>query len=308
MGWKNTLNIILKNHNKKAAIGGKTVSFATQHARREILDLGFKQLRELGYKLPDVRGFTERHMLALGHAWENKGLSASSIQNRISVFRTFAEWIGKKGMIRGSEYYVQNPKSVERHLVAQTDKTWSGQQQTLAHKLETIQNQDQFVAMQMELQRAFALRMKEAALLKPHGADKGAYLAVNWGTKGGRDRNVPIVTDYQRDVLARAKLLVSHPNHSMTPKAYNFKQWHDHYYYICKINGITRKDGITSHGLRHERLNEIYREITGHASPIKQTGNDVHSVSPSLDDVARQEIAETAGHSRASISSAYIGT
>ena len=55
--------------------------------------------------------------------------------------------------------------------------------------------------MQLELQRAFGLRMREAALLKVHAADKGAYLAVNWGTKGGRDRVIPIETDYQRDVL-----------------------------------------------------------------------------------------------------------
>lgn len=199
MNWKTTLNKILKAHNKKAAIGGKAVGFATQDARREVLEKGFKQLRELGYKLPDVSGFKERHMAALGHAWENKGLSAATIQNRISVFRTFSEWIGKRGLIRGSENYVKNPSSVERHLVTQTDKTWSGQQQTLTEKLSSIQKQDTFVAMQLELQRAFGLRMKEAALLRPHQADKGAYLSVNWGTKGGRDRTIPIQSDYQRE-------------------------------------------------------------------------------------------------------------
>jgi integrase len=63
----------------------------------------------------------------------------------------------------------------------------------------------------MELQRAFGLRMKEAALLKPNMADKEHYLAVNWGTKGGRDRVVPIQNDYQRDVLMRAKLFLTNP-------------------------------------------------------------------------------------------------
>ena len=72
--------------------------------------------------------------------------------------------------------------------------------------------------MQLELQRAFGLRMKEAALLKPHVADKENYLAVNWGTKGGRDRVVPIQNDYQRDVLARAKAMLENPNSSMIPK------------------------------------------------------------------------------------------
>ena len=305
MHWKITLNAVIKANNKAAATGGKAVSFATQEARREILEQGFKELRELGYKLPDVSGFKERHMTALGHAWEVKGLSASTIQNRISIFRVFAEWIGKKGMIRGSENYVKNAKNVERHLIAQTDKTWSGQQQTLADKLTNIEKLNKFVAIQLELQRAFGLRMKEAALLKPHLADKENYLAVNWGTKGGRDRIVPIQTDYQCDVLARAKTMLDNQNNSMVPTEYNFKQWKNHYYYICHQAGISRKDGITSHGLRHERLNEIYKEVTGFDSPIKRETET--RISAELDHIARQEIAEVAGHSRVSISGAYIG-
>jgi integrase len=205
-------------------------------------------------------------------------------------------------MIRGSENYVKNSKSVERHLIAKTDKTWSGKQQSLADKLQEIQKIDRYVAIQLELQRAFGLRMKEAALLKPHMADKGTYLAVNWGTKGGRDRVVPIQNDYQRDVLTRAKLLLENPNNSMTPKDFNFKQWRNHYYYVCRQVGISRKDGITSHGLRHERLNEIYWEITGQLSPIKGGTVDLHT-----HEIAKQEIAEVAGHSRESIAGAYIG-
>jgi integrase len=303
MSWIKTLNAVLKAHNKAAAVGGKAVSFATQDARREILEQGFRELRELGFKLPDVCGFKERHMTALGHAWEAKGLSASTIQNRISIFRVFAEWIGKGGMIRGSENYVKKPESVERHLITNVDKTWSGQQKTLAEKLDLIQGQDKYVAIQMELQRAFGLRMKEAALLKPHMADKENYLAVNWGTKGGRDRVVPIQNDYQRDVLMRAKLFLMNPSDSMIPKDFNFKQWRNHYYYVCRQVGISRNDGITSHGLRHERLNEIYLELTGKISPVKR-GRDSSFV---IDKAVQQEVAEVAGHSRMSISGVYIG-
>jgi len=174
----------------------------------------------------------------------------------------------------------------------------------LAH----IQKQDPYVAIQLELQRAFGLRMKEAALLRPHQADKGAYLSVNWGTKGGRDRTVPIQSDYQREVLVRAKSCLPHGHSSMIPATYNLKQWRNHYYYICHENGISRKDGITSHGLRHERLNEIYQEITGQASPIKRADDGRVSIDSELDEIARQEIAETAGHCRASISAAYVGS
>ncbi len=308
MRWKSTLNKLLMQHNKKVSAGGRTCSFATQAMRREVLEQGFALLRTLGYKLPDVRGFKERHMKALGYAWEKNGLSPSTLQNRFSIFRTFATWIGKKGMIQGNERYVQNPQSVVRHLVTQTDKTWSGQKKSLEEKLPFIRDKDVFVAMQLELQRAFGLRMKEAALLRPHQADKGICLLVNWGTKGGRDRIVPIETDYQRDVLERAKSLLPLMHSSMIPTPYNFRQWRDHYYYICQEHGISRKDGITSHGLRHERLNEIYQQITGQASPVKQPTINAAKVHPDLDKLARQEIAEVAGHGRAAISSAYCGS
>lgn len=308
MSWKLTLKQILQKHNQAAARGGKAVGFATRAARQETLERGFKELRALDHKLKDVRHFKERHITILGHAWEAKGLSASTIQNRISVFRTFVEWIGKPGMIRGSEHYVKNPQSVTRYCVAQHDKTWSGQEKNLADKLANLQAQDIAVAMQLELQRAFGLRMREAALLKPHQADQGAYLAVNWGTKGGRDRIIPIQTDYQRNVLQRVKSLIVRKTDSLIPVGCSFKQWKNHYYYICRENGISRKEGITSHGLRHERLNEIYQTITGQASPIKTKGNQENCpVNSQLDQIVRQEIAEVAGHSRASIASAYVG-
>ena len=153
--------------------------------------------------------------------------------------------------------------------------------------------------------------MREAALLKIHQAAQGAYLAVNWGTKGGRDRTIPIQTDYQRDVLQRAKTLITRKTDSLIPAGYSFKQWKDHYYYVCRENGISRKDGITSHGLRHERLNEIYQTITGHASPIKSSqtiDSSDQSFDTQLDKIARQEIAEVAGHSRSSIAAAYVGS
>lgn len=308
--WKKSLADVLAAHRKTAACGGKAVSFATQQARQEILWQGFQQLRDLGHRLPDVRGFKGRHLMALAQTWEASGLSAATLQNRISVFRTFADWIGKPGMVLGAEYYVRNPQRVRRHSAARTDKTWSGQQQYLTDKLPGIREQDAFVAAQLALQRAFGLRMREAALLKPHAADKGAYLAVNWGTKGGRDRAIPIQTDAQREALAHAKALVTHPVHSLVPAHYSFRQWKDHYYYVCQSHGICRQAGITSHGLRHERLNEIYKTMTGCPSPVKQEPGSaaLRQPDPAQEALARQEVAEVAGHSRAAIASAYLGS
>jgi len=91
----------------------------------------------------------------------------------------------------------------------------------------------------------------------------------------------------------------------MIPKTHNFAQWRNRYYHICKLEGISRNHSITSHGLRHERLNEIYETMTGEASPIK--GGKTATIAEHLKNAARQEVAELAGHSRASIAGSYLG-
>lgn len=302
-GWKSSLAPIIRANNSVSSDGAKRVGFGTQQARSETLFTGFKEIRELGFKLNSVEQFKERHMTALANHWERRGLSSSTIQNRISHFRTFSGWIGKEGMVRGAENYVKNPESVERHLVAQTDRTWSGQGVNIEQKISQVTQLNPSAGIQLELQRAFGLRMKEAALMKPHPADRGAYLQVNHGTKGGRDRVVDIENAYQRDVLDRAKAIAGKQGSSTIPENKSYAQWRNIYNYTMKKSGITKENGITSHGLRHERLNEVYRAKTGHDATIK--GGVVQN--PLADKIARQEVAEVAGHSREAIASAYLG-
>ena len=310
MTWRRSLGDIIKAHNRRASCSGKAVSYATQAQRKAILTEGFEVLRQKGFKFDDVHSLREKHIRVLGHYWEDKGLSASRLQNNLSIFRTFSSWIGKAGMVRASHHYVNNPQSVKRRLVTTTDKTWSGQGADIQALLNTVKMLDERVACALTAQWAFGLRMKEAALLKPHGADKGAYLAVNWGTKGGRDRTVPVDTELKRATLAWLKTLVTQTNGCLIPKDTAFVQWRNHFYYICRQAGLTRETGLVSHGLRHEHLNALYTAITGALSPIKaQTipAAEKRLVSPALKQAAQQEVAEVAGHSRATIAKAYLG-
>jgi len=305
-GWRASLREVLRNHNKGSAKGGKASSYATQAKRAEILESSFRQLRSLGCKIEKVTNFRENHMRVLVKAWEESGLAPATIQNKISIFRVFSEWIGKPGMVRDSKLYVINPKSVQRHTYAETDKTWSGQNIDADSLIEKVAGFDKRVAIQLQLQQVFGLRMKEAALLHPHAADRGNRLNVNWGTKGGRDRVVDIKTPEQRAILDKAKEFAKSLTDSLVPKEMKYIQWRNHYYYVCKKAGISRKDGITSHGLRHEQANTRYEEITGEKSPIK--GGDHSKVNPELHKLAMQEVAEELGHSRPDVSTAYLGS
>jgi integrase len=69
--------------------------------------------------------------------------------------------------------------------------------------------------------------------------------------------------------------------------------------------GISREDGITSHGLRHEYLQNLYKEQTGLEPPVR--GGDPEQIPVDLEKAARQEVAEQAGHSRVAITSHDLG-
>jgi integrase len=139
--------------------------------------------------------------------------------------------------------------------------------------------------------------------LRPHLADRGTYLSVTHGTKGGRDRVEPIRTPEQRAILELAKTFCATPSSSTSDPQRKLSQWKNHYYHVVRSCGITRKDGITSHGLRHQFANERYRQLTGSDSPVRGGA----AVSRETDQVARQVIAEDLGHSRERVTTNYLG-
>lgn len=312
--WQRTLLEALRAHNTtlsptdKTRRPGKRVSRKTQYERKRILFAAFRELADLGYRLENVRNFKRKHLDALVEAWLKRGLAASTLQNNLSTLRAFCAWIDKPGMVPKVERLVSDPdlqQRFERKLAAETDKTWSGADVDIMAKVGQIREEDGRVATQLELQLAFGLRMKESCLLRPHLADKGHYLEVAWGTKNGRPRVIPVDNDYQRTVLDKAKDLVRDRQGSTIPRRYSFEQWRQHFYYVIRKHGITRAAlGVTPHGLRHERLNQIYEDVAGVPSPVKG-GTPV--LDKARDERARLEVARIAGHNRPTVASCYTG-
>lgn len=300
-GWKASLAVVLKEHNG-ARHGGAVASFATQDKRADVLYAGFKRLHELGFRMEAVASLRGKHIETLANDWHARGLSASTLQNSLSIFRTFAEWIGKAGMVRGIEHYLGSGMTA-RSSIAREDKSWSGKGVDVAAKIEQVRQKDERVALQLELQVAFGLRAREAMQLRPYLADKGTYLSITHGTKGGRDRVEPIRTAEQRTLLERARTFCATPSSSTSDPSRKLSQWKNHYYQVVRSCGITRKDGITGHGLRHQYANERYRELSGADSPVR--GGAI--VDREADHAAREVVAEELGHSRADVTTHYLG-
>jgi integrase len=300
-GWKASLATVLKAHNG-VRHNGAVASFATQDKRADVLYAGFKRLHELQFRMETVMSLRGKHIEALANDWHARGLSASTLHNNLSIFRTFAEWIGKAGMVRGIEHYLGSGTPA-RCSIAREDKSWSERGVDVAAKVEQVRQKDARVALQLELQLAFGLRAREAMQLRPHIADQGTYLSITHGTKGGRDRVEPIRTPQQRVLLDLAKTFCATRSSSTSDPQHKLAQWKNHYYQVVRSCGITRKDGVTSHGLRHQYANERYRELTGSDSPVRGGA----PVDRDTDRAAREVVAEELGHSREGVTSHYLG-
>lgn len=294
---------LLANHNHLDAKGVKRISFQTIRERSKILLQGFKYLHEEGgMSLRKPENFAVRHARVLIAHWEQQKLSAATLQLRFSVFNTFCSWIGKRGMLGDIKQYLSDPAVAKRTYVAKEDKSWTSKGIDVIAKLAEVRLIDPRLAIVFMLMYVFGLRVREAATLHPIAADLGNTLAVNWGTKGKRPRIVPI-EPWQRAVLDEAKTFVNKSTGSLIPDTYTRDSWIKRAYIIAKRCGISREHGITLHGLRHERANDIYEAMTGVKSPVRGGG----PVDKQIDDNARLVVAEHLGHSRKQIAGAYLG-
>lgn len=309
-GWQSELKQLIEDHNHLSSDRRKIIGVGTKKKREEILFSGFRTLRELGYRIENPRNFREEHMRVLAQHWESEEQSPSTIQNKISIFRLFAGWIGKGNMIQDSERYVSNPESVKRTYVAQQDKSWSTNGVEFDQLWDNIHRYSKEAGAQLLMIQAFGLRREESICFKPnlHWDEENNVIRVRDGTKGGRERVVPIENERQLDALRHARTVAgtSKKAHLGYP-GLALEQAINRFAYIMRKFGI-RKDGlgVTAHGLRHEYANDAYEKRAGVPSPVR--GGDRNAITREQDRAARLETSELLGHSRDSITTAYSGS
>lgn len=302
IGWRSELQSILHKHNRDHLRKAKVVSHETVEDRAYIMHLSFEQLWTRHKMKVRPRNLGLRHVKTLLNAWASDGLSASTLQKRLSCLRGFANWICKPGMI---------PKTAEllpdhlacRTYVAQYDHSWSAHGVDAGEVIVRVQAWDPYVARQLLAILAFGLRKKEALCLRPRLADQGAFLSVSVGTKGGRDRSIPINQPVQREILDMLKASVGSLDAHLGRPGQTLKQSTNRFEYAMKRFGITKKTtGVTAHGLRHQVLLDVYERITGHKARVR--GGQAPA---GLDQLGRHIVAMWAGHERPPISGAYLG-
>ena len=315
--WRKSLQDIIRQNNREALRKSKVISHATMQDRAEILFMSFTQLRQMGFKLEEPRNLKPRHVQALVTRWEQTDqLSASTLQKRLSVLRGFAKWIGKEGMIGPTEHLVINHAMAKRSYVAIQDKSWTAQYVDPRTLIAKVRAEDPYVGMQLKMMWAFGMRRKEAICFKPRRNDRGEFIEVGEGaviflkegTKGGRERlvDVDFMPDAaeRRSVLEEAKAMVGNEDAHLGRPGRTLIQNLNRFEYLMRKYGMTKRErGITSHGLRHQAMNDGYEALSGVASPVRGGG----VVDAETDAKAKLRMTRNAGHNRQRITGAYYG-
>jgi len=284
------LNFDLKHlvkHNKQG-------SYATQSARHSILQQCANQLYEMGYGLPKASSIKPKHIEALVEHWSDNHLNVGTIKNRLSHLRWWARQVGKLPVMRKDniKYGIGSRESFKGHRAFCLSE----------EVLERVS--DLRTRLALQLAETFGLRREEALKLRPFEADKGdcIRLKASW-TKGGRERDVPLTSPKQRELLNALKAVVGKNCLIESGKTYVQQ--------MRVYNKEVRKAGLSNpHGLRHQYAQGRYMELTGGMKPPVCGGTkrmDMTEDQRKLDIAARLLVSKELGHNRLEITNVYLG-
>ena len=158
----------------------------------------------------------------------------------------------------------------------------------------------------VELCRELGLRSKEASLLDARGALAEASargtVTITEGSKGGREREVPITNQGQREALDRAAQAQGDAR-AVIPADQNWKTWREGELRDAR-ELVQEHTGGGLHDLRAAHACERYEQLTGHAAPC--AGGEI--ADKARDEAARLAVAEELGHGRAEVVAEYVGS
>ena len=314
------LGAILKKFNHLHSTKHKGASFKTMLDRQRLYASFFRELRHhTPYRNLDPRQLANRHIEAMVDRWFARGLATATIRYYLSFRRSYGGWIGKPGMVREPQYYVgtESPHA-HRSQVATFDHSWAAKSVDIEAKIAEVSAFVPWVGLQLELCARFSMRPKEARHFRPHGVipraaamardadafpEHDMFLRISHGTKGGRPRDAPITSDLQRDLLARVTEAVA-PGMYVGRPGCTSTQNSTRLYYVIRKFGISKDQlGVVAHGLRHQHVNDAFRDDTGCASPVRGA-----TARPANDDQARHRAARRLGHNRLGVTSCHLGS
>jgi len=234
---------------------------------------------------------------------ENGEMSPATAQNYVSAVNTVMS-LATQGQWQSvspvKECGIAERSSIREETPGALDRA------TYERALDAVREQvGERAAAVVELARELGLRSKEASLLDAKAAlaealSRGA-ITVFEGTKGGREREVPITAERQLEALARAAEAQG-SDRSMIPSTESWKSWREGE--LREAREIVQEHtGGGLHDLRASYACERYEALTGSPAPV--AGGEI--VDREADREAREQIAAELGHGRIDVTNEYLG-
>jgi len=272
----------------------KDGSFATQANRANILNQAAKVLQNAGFKNLAATSLKPKHVDTLLSKWKADGLSAGTMKNRMAAVRWWAEKVGKQNCVPRNN----DVAGISRRVYVGTET----KAQFLTPEVLNDLGHER-LRVSLELEQAFGLRREEALKFQPGFADKGDKIILkgSW-CKGGRERDIPITSDYQRQVLAKATSLAG--KGSMIPPDKNYREW------LSTYEKATNRAGLGNlHGLRHHYAQTRFEALAGFKCPLAggPKSDELTPEQRERDLAARMQVSAELGHGREHVTVVYLG-
>lgn len=233
----------------------------------------------------------------------NREMSAATAQNYISAINsvmsiaTQGDW---KSVSPTKDCDIAQRSAVRQDAPGALDRSAYGR------AVEAVRDQvGERAGAVVELARELGLRSKEASLLDARAAlaqaEARGAVTVTDGTKGGREREVPITSEAQREALERAAQAQGDAR-AVMPADQNWQSWREGGLRDARELVQEHTSGGL-HDLRAAYACERYEALTGHAAPA--AGGLIED--RARDAAARLAVAEELGHGRVDVTSEYVG-
>ena len=300
---KNALSRAGKSYSSIATISQRFSHFAA-FAKESV---GIKLMEQI--KRDDVLAYAKN----LAEKVEAGQMAAATAQNYLSAVNVVLSLARGDYLLRVTA--VGDAGMAARSGIAKEDKSVS-----IADHLAAVGKASAVVGLMLEIQRELGLRFEESVKIDSvkayaQAVEKGV-VKIEAGTKGGRVREVPITSNSQIVALkAAAEYQQFYKIKSMISSGQSYKDFRH-----ASYNEI-RTLGVAFHGERHAYAINRYYALVGVAAPVvvgirkpaehiayiaKVLGMTVKDAS-SLDYSARLKISFELGHSRTSVTRAYLG-
>ena len=224
-------------------------SYATQADREHILDLIADQLHEMGFRDCVPRALSP----STSRTWSPAGSPRNSPRgpSRTGCGAALGGTEDRQGEHRRPyQRRLRHSRSRLRHATYPKPRSspW----------ISSNTSAPLCIRISLRLQAAFGLRREESIKIVPTWADRGDSLVLkdSW-TKGGREREIPVRTLEQRQLLDEAKALAKGKS-LVAPGYTTYRDYLQHFRAECARVGIH-----AFHGHRHFYAQERYRELTG---------------------------------------------